>query len=172
MKIINKYIIKNKSNQLIKIIQDEINNNVVKKCYNLSGKHKGTEFVIHFAFSLGYSDINYGHFVKLKFDKLDESVTELTLIRVNGLSYIISFWGLVLFTITSLVISFVYTLHQFKINDLNEIGYNILLPLVGIIGLIIQETIVRIRVHFLAKRIEEIMVFSRIEYEKIGNDIN
>jgi hypothetical protein len=160
-----KYIIKDESNKVFKIINDEIKKSVFKKRYNLSGVLNGKEYILHLAFKLNYSDINYGPYVRLKltFDELNKKETKLTLKRMNGLSYIVSFWSIV-FCIVLFSVIYIY---QLITNDPDKMRF-LSITFVCIVSLFILEMIAKVTFYILVKRIEKIIKLLKINYAMIN----
>ena len=161
-----KYIIKDESNKVFDIISYLIKKKLFKKKFNLSGIINDKEFILHLASEINYSsNIYYGPYVKLKliFDRLNKKETKLTLYRINGLSYIIGFWGLIF----CIIVSFLVFIYQITINDQNKMKY-LIIALICIVWLLILETIAKVTFYILVKRIEKIIKLSGIEYKIIG----
>ncbi len=162
------YKVKDPANRLNEIIQIEIKRKTFSKRNNLSGEYsdKGG-FDLYNTFTLLYTELNLGPFVKLNLNSVDSNndgtESKLTLKRINGVTFNVQFWFILFFIALTLTIS----IYQFATNGFNDNFEFLLVPVFGILYFLIIELIAEITIANLIRRIEKIMRKEQIEYKKL-----
>ncbi|WP_460219325.1 hypothetical protein [Psychroserpens sp. MEBiC05023] len=162
-----KYKLFESPNNLNEIISSEINKNVFKKKYNLSGEYSNDGGIeIYNGISFITFQPNLGPLIKLNITCLNSNIdgTEsiLKLTRINGVTFYIQYWFSLIFT----VITFTISLYLIIINGFDKIEI-MFLPIIGTAYFFIIKLIANSSTDILISKIENILKTERIKNKKL-----
>ncbi len=161
-----KYKLFEAPNKLNEIISSEINKNVFKKKYNLSGEYSNDVGInIYNGVSFITFKPNLGPLIKLNVmcsnSNKDGTESSLKLKRINGITFYVQYWFSLIFTGITLSIS----LYQIITNGFSKIEI-LFLPIFGIVYFFIIRLIASSSTDNLISKIENILKAERIKYIK------
>lgn len=161
------YKIHESSKIIYEIIVSEINNNVFKKQFNLSGDISSEHSIeVYDCVSLIVFKPNLGPLIKLKvnFENINNKEKEslLKIERINGFSFYVQYWFSLIFVIVTLIIS-LYLI----ITTGFENNTSFFLPLMGMIYFYIVKLIASSTYKGLTSKIESILKKEKIRFIKI-----
>jgi hypothetical protein len=164
---ITTYKIYENSIRLNQIIVSEINKNVFKKRFNLSGDIiDSNTFEVYNCVSFIVFKPNLGPLIKLKVNlenaNNNETESVIKLERINGFSYYVQYWFSLIFTIVTLIISLYYLITT-GIDNIQSL----LLPTIIFIYFSIIKLIASSSTKSLSSRIENILKIEKIKFEKL-----
>lgn len=161
------YKIHENSIRLNQIIVSEINKNVFKKRFNLSGDITNSNaFEVYNCVSLIVFKPNLGPLIKLKvnLENANNNKTEsvLKFERINGLSFYVQYWFSLIFT----SITFIIGLYYLITTGIDNIQ-SLLLPTISFIYLSIIKLIANSLTKGLISKVESMLKTEKIRYVKL-----
>ena len=161
------YKVNDNADKIVQIIQADLKRKPFEKRNNLSGNiAKNGGLNIYRSLSFFYSEPNLGPLVKLNLysTNLNESETESKLIlkRMNGATYKMHFWGAIVFSTISVLVS-LYLIFKKGFSSIEVIA----LPIFGVLYLIGIELLAHYKINSLIKSIEKIMRAEKIMHRKL-----